>query len=73
MALTDFPEFARVDRTHMWVGKLTDPDPAIAYWHSKTPHERLRAVEYLRQVAYGYDPATTRLQRVLTVARREGR
>ncbi|MBM3474958.1 MAG: hypothetical protein FJX75_16985 [Armatimonadetes bacterium] len=75
MALTDFPEFAHVDRTHVSVVKLTDSDsdPDTAYWHSRTPHERLRALEFLRQVAYGYDPATARLQRVLAVARHEGR
>jgi hypothetical protein len=40
------------------------------YWRSKTPHERLEAVELTRQILYGYDPATARLQRVLEVARR---
>jgi hypothetical protein len=38
------------------------------YWLSKTPLERLEALEFLRQTFYGYDPATARLQRVLTVA-----
>jgi len=70
MDLEDFPEFARVDRTHMWVGKLTDPDPATAYWHSRTPVERMQAAELIRQVLYGYDPATARLQRPLAVSRR---
>ena len=70
MALEDFPEFAHVDRTHVSVAKLTDPDDSHEYWWSRTPHERLRAVEFLRQVAYGYDPATARLQGVLEVARR---
>jgi hypothetical protein len=32
------------------------------YWHSKTPAERLAAAEQLRQVAYGYDPITARIQ-----------
>ena len=40
------------------------------YWRSKTPHERLQAVETTRQILYGYDPATARLQRVLELARR---
>ncbi len=40
------------------------------YWRSKTPHERLEAVEITRQILYGYDPDTARLQRVLEVARR---
>ena len=34
------------------------------YWHSKTPAERLAAAETLRQVAYGYDPITGRIQAV---------
>ena len=70
MALKDFPGFARVERTHVWVGKVSDPDPAIAYWHSKTPRERLVAAEQVRQVLYGYDAAAARLQRPLTVSKR---
>lgn len=38
------------------------------YWWAQSPQKRLRALEYMRQVAYGYDPATARLQRVLEVA-----
>ena len=34
------------------------------YWHSKTPAERLAAAEQLRQIAYGYDAATSRIQAV---------
>lgn len=37
------------------------------YWLSRTPQERMRAVELMRQKAYGYDPATTRIQRVLEI------
>jgi hypothetical protein len=35
------------------------------YWHSKTPAERLSVAEQLRQVAYGYDAATARIQAVV--------
>jgi hypothetical protein len=38
-----------------------------AYWRSKTLEERLTALELLRQIHYGYNPATERLQRVLAV------
>ena len=38
------------------------------YWHSKTPQERMAALELMRQINYGYDPATERLQRVLEIA-----
>ena len=39
-----------------------------AYWHSKTPQERMAALELMRQINYGYDPTTERLQRVLEIA-----
>jgi hypothetical protein len=35
------------------------------FWHLKTPAERLAAAEQLRQVAYGYDAATARIQAVV--------
>ena len=35
------------------------------FWHAKTPAERLAAAEQLRQVAYGYDAATARIQAVV--------
>ena len=37
------------------------------YWHSKSPQERLEALELMRQINYGYNPITERLQRVLEV------
>jgi hypothetical protein len=39
------------------------------FWHSKTPAERLAAAERLRQVAYGYDPITARIQAVVVCTR----
>ena len=42
-------------------------DADKAYWHSKTPQERMAALELMRQINYGYDPTTERLQRVLEV------
>ena len=39
-----------------------------AYWHSKTPQERMAALELMRQINYGYDPTTERLQRVFEIA-----
>ena len=39
-----------------------------AYWHSKSPQERMEALELMRQINYGYDPTTERLQRVLEIA-----
>jgi hypothetical protein len=34
-------------------------------WHDKTPAERLAAAERLRQIAYGYDAATARIQAII--------
>jgi hypothetical protein len=41
-----------------------------SYWLNKKPEERLEALETTRQMIYGYNPATTRLQRVLEVVTR---
>src|SRR5438552_14071483 len=57
----------KLDRTHFSVANLSDSDEK-AYWLSKSPTERLEALKLMRQMIYGYDPARTRLQRVLTVA-----
>jgi hypothetical protein len=58
----------RMDKTAFSVGSLFDEPDEKAYWLSKTPYERLQAVELMRRVLYGYDPSTARLQRVLEVA-----
>jgi hypothetical protein len=61
---------AKIDKTAFSTGSLLDPSDEKAYWLSKTPEERLQAVELMRQIVYGYDPSTTRLQRVLETAQR---
>ena len=58
----------RLDRTKFSVGLLGKPSDEKAFWLSQTPADRLRFLEYLRQVVYGYNPDTTRLQRVLELA-----
>ncbi len=60
----------KIDRKAFSVGSLLEPSDEKAYWLSKSPHERLQAAELMRQVVYGYDPSTTRLQRVLEIAQR---
>jgi hypothetical protein len=65
MALFDAPP---LDRRHVSVGSLRDESDEREFWRKRTPQERLAALEFLRQVIYGYDPASSRLQRVLEVA-----
>ena len=57
----------KMDKSVLLVS-LSEESDEKEYWHSKTPYERLAAVELMRQINYGYDPTTTRLQRVLEVA-----
>ena len=60
-------ELLKVDRTAFVVTSLHESDEK-EYWLSKTPEERLQALELMRQIVYGYDPATARLQRFFEVA-----
>ena len=59
-----------VDRSVFFVSSLKEPTDEVAYWQTKTPIERLEALELMRQVLYAYDPLTTRLQRVFTITER---
>jgi hypothetical protein len=40
------------------------------YWLSKTLTDRLNALELTRQMIYGYNPTSARLQRVLEITKR---
>lgn len=61
----------RLDRNAFSVISLAEQaEDEKRYWRARTPHERLQAVEVTRQVFYGYDPASTRLQRVHEIAER---
>jgi hypothetical protein len=62
---------ARLDRSAFEIGSLDDESIDSAYWSQKSPRERMEALELQRQIIYGYDPATTRLQRVFEVAELE--
>ena len=57
----------RLDRSVLTVTTLQRSDSEDrAYWRSRSPLERLEALELMRQVVYSYDPTTARLQRILT-------
>lgn len=69
----DLVENAHVDRSALSVSGLHEGSDEKDYWLSKTPEERLQALELMRQILYGYDPSTARLQRVLTVTQLSSR
>lgn len=58
----------RLDKTVFSFGTLENEGDNRAFWRDRTPMERLEALELMRQSAYGYDPDTTRLCRVLEIA-----
>ena len=60
----------RLDKTAFTVGSLAVPSDEKEYWFGKSPSERLAALEIMRQIIYGYDPLTDRLQRVFEVTQR---
>jgi hypothetical protein len=57
----------KLDKKAITISSLREESDEVAYWHSKTPQERMEAIEVMRQIIYGYDPASTRLQRVLEI------
>jgi hypothetical protein len=59
----------KMDKKAISVTSLFEESDEKEYWLSKTPQERLEALELMRQINYGYNPTTDRLQKVLEVAK----
>ncbi len=57
-----------MDKKVFKITSIHDND-SLEYWRSKTYLERLEALEQLRQIMFGYDPTTTRLQRTITITK----
>lgn len=57
-----------MDRTAVTIQSLHDEPDDKRWWWSRTPLERLAAIEVMRRVVYGHAAADGRLQRVLEVA-----
>lgn len=55
-----------LDKTVFSVGHITENDEK-EYWLSRTPEERLIAIETNRKILYGYLETPPRLQRILEV------
>jgi hypothetical protein len=61
-------ESMRLNKDVFEIGSLAGQGDDRQYWWSKSPDERLIALEMMRQSMFGYDPLTDRLQRVLTIS-----
>ena len=57
----------KFDKTVFSSRSLQDEGNDKEYWLSKTPAERLQAMELMRQINYGYNPVTDRVQRVFKI------
>ena len=57
----------KLDKNTISIASLKDETDEKVYWFSKTPQERIAAMEVMRKIIYGYDPTTTRLQRVFEI------
>ena len=67
--MSEQPPEPRVDRTVLTVTDLNENDED-RYWWSRTPLERLRAIETNRRIVYDYLTTPPRFQRLLEVAGR---
>jgi hypothetical protein len=63
----------RMDKTVFSATSLSNESDESAYWRDQSPVARLHALELMRRVMYGYDPAAARLQRILAVVTRPPR
>lgn len=62
-------DIPRLDKSKLTVSSLDDASHDKEYWLSRTPVERLNAVEWNRRMVYGEDKTSARLQRVLEVVK----
>ena len=59
----------KLDKTAFSIGDFSIEEEK-QFWLSKPPRERLEALEIMRQIVYGYDPTTTRFQRIFEIIER---
>ena len=66
-------DLPRLDKSKITLGgPLDNREEEMDYWHSRTPEERLEAVELMRRINYGDEATRGRLQRVLEIVKRPG-
>jgi hypothetical protein len=58
----------RINKKIVNVTDLNDIEEEKRYWFSKSPFERIEAIEINRRMIYGQDRVTSRLQRFFETA-----
>ncbi len=71
--MEDLLKSYKLNKKIIEVVSLTAPTNDDAYWATQSISARLRAVELMRQINYGINATSGRLQRVLEIAQREPR
>ncbi|MEK6766384.1 MAG: hypothetical protein AABY49_09210 [Planctomycetota bacterium] len=61
-------ELPRLDKTALTISSLQDETEELNYWLSKSPSERMEAIEINRKMVYGKDRTSSRLQRFLEIS-----
>ena len=51
----------KIDRSAFSIGSLHDGEDEKEYWKSKSPQERMQAIEIMREIIYGHDASAKRL------------
>ena len=69
----DFWSSLKLNKTVLTTASLTDAPSDKSYWLSKSPYERLQALEALRQMNYGYRQSPPRLQRIIEIVQMKNR
>ena len=57
----------KIDKSAFSIGSIHDEGDEKEYWLSKSPQERIEAIEIMWQIIYGYNPSTNRLQRFFEI------
>ena len=61
--IDDMDKIPRLNKKIVNITSLDDIEEEKKYWFSKSPLERIEAIEINRRMIYGQDRATSRLQR----------
>ena len=57
----------KIDKSAFSIVDLHESGDEKKYWSSKSPQERVQAIEIMRKILYGEDATTARLQRILEI------
>ena len=66
--IDDMDKIPRLNKKIVNITSLDDIEEEKKYWFSKSPLERIEAIEINRRMIYGQDRVTSRLQRFFETA-----